>query len=53
MARVAAGAALAGGMGALPQAFAQQGASCRPSSITPTVMDKQTAYKDATSYNNY
>jgi len=54
MARVAAGAALAGGIGALPQAFAQQGKKL-PAQLNNAfaVMDKQTAYKDATSYNNY
>ncbi|WDZ97712.1 protein-methionine-sulfoxide reductase catalytic subunit MsrP [Herbaspirillum sp. WKF16] len=54
MAKMAAGAALAGGFGAFPEAFAQQGRKL-PAKLNNAfaVMDKQTAYKDATTYNNY
>jgi len=56
MGRVAAGAALAGmgGLGAMASAFAQQGRKLSSKlNNAYAVMEKQTAYKDATTYNNY
>ncbi|MFL9924940.1 protein-methionine-sulfoxide reductase catalytic subunit MsrP [Herbaspirillum lusitanum] len=58
IARAAAGAALAGGgWGAMSDALAQQGGNGKklPATLNKAfaVMDKQTPYKDATTYNNY
>jgi len=54
MRQVAAGAALAGGWGAMSPAMAQQGRKL-PATLNNAyaVMEKQTAYKDATTYNNF